>query len=291
MSTGLFRIPRGIAKHRYASGKIGGYFNSDPVDINVHPTDFLMKNKFLLSLSLILMTCSASATPFQSTTSAYVTFRQCIAGETACDSISPTQVSEVAGLPGDREAQTSQTDPAYGSSSGHAKLMTTPGAAELTGKISSLPGTRNGSTVFMLERYTNTSESTQSLTFSGQLTFEKMVPAGNAEGQAERGNRSLAFAELAVFTLNVEFLDLGSSAMDNMNFIHADLPADMQETSMGSAQESVDKNKSVAGSKVLSVNVDLDPGKSIWLLALLQNIGANAAEVNSEMVTRMTIGE
>jgi hypothetical protein len=250
-----------------------------------------MKNKFLLGLSLILIAGSVSATPFQSTTNAYVTFRQCIAGETACDSISPTQVSEVAGLPGDREAQTSQTDPAYGSASGHAKLKSAPGAAVVTGNISSLPGSRNGATVFMLQRYTNTSESTQSLTFSGQMTFEKTVPAGNTGFQVDSGSRSLAFAELEIFTLNVEFLDVGSSAMDNMSFLHDELPANLQYSSIGYAQESEDKNMTAAGSKALSVNVVLDPGKSIWMLALLQNLGANGAKVNSEMVTQMTIGQ
>jgi len=217
-----------------------------------------------------------------------LTFRQCIKGETACDSIGPTQVRKFAGLPGDREAQARQQDPAYGESEGSAKLTGAPGGSEMTASISSLQGTRNGGNTFMVQRYTNMGELAESLTFSGTLTYDQTIPAENAAFTSGKGVDSTANAELEIFTLSVDAIDVGTTAADNNNF---ELPDDIVDKSLNSAKASGDENLTGSGSRMLSATIILEPGDSIWLFALLQSLGANGAQVNASLTTVTTINQ
>jgi len=247
-----------------------------------------MKKSFLAILTFVLLSGPVAAKTIQSSTGVQLTFRQCVKGETVCDSIGPMQVRKFAGLPGDREAQARQQDPAYGESKGSVKLTGAPGASELRASISSLPGTRNGSNTFMVQRYTNMGELAESLTFSGTLTYDQTIPAENATFPSDKGVDSIAVAELEIFTINIDAIDVGTTAADNNNF---ELPDDIVYKSLNNASASGDDNLTGAGSRMLSTTVNLEPGDSIWLFAILQSLGANGAQVNASLSTVMSINK
>lgn len=245
-----------------------------------------MKNYLLAILTLALLSGAAVAKTIQSTTGVQLTFRQCIKGETACDSLSRVQARKFAGLPGDQEARARQQDSAYGVSEGSAKLTGAPGGSEMTASISSLPGTRNGGNTFMVQRYTNTGEQAESLTFSGTLNYDQTVPAENAAFPTDKGVDSTAVAELEIFTLNIDAIDPGTTAADNNNF---ELPDDVGYKSLKNASVMGGGNVTGTGTRMLSGTVKLEPGDSIWLFAILQSLGANGAQVNASLSTVITI--
>lgn len=250
-----------------------------------------MKNKLLAILSLALLAGPVVAEQIQSTTGAFVTFRQCIEGATACDSVSETKLSSFGGLPGDSEAQASQEDPAYGAANGRAKLTDSNGNAQLSAGISSLPGTRNGSNVFFIQRYTNTSMRTETFNLDANLTFDQTVPDGNSVFPDDSPANSGANAELEIFTLNVDALEAGTTARDNNYLILDGPPPGVIYESLGEAASMGNNDGSGEGSKALAVNVLIPPGESVWLLGTLQAIGANGATVNASLDTKTTIEE
>ncbi len=123
-----------------------------------------MNNKFLLILAVVLLAgpLAANADRVQSSTSVFLTFRHCVAGETVCDSIAPVEAGSYGGLPGEPAAITSHADPTYGEASGSAQLTGARGAAELSANATSLPATRNGAKSITLQRYTNESANARS---------------------------------------------------------------------------------------------------------------------------------
>ena len=138
-----------------------------------------MKLKLALIFFLVLLSGPAAAVQVQSTTSVLLTFRQCMEGETACDSISGIKFKSLGGLPGATDAQASHEDAEYGTANGNANLAG--GNTQMNASINSLPGARNGANVFILERYENSSEHAQKLTLDATLTFDQTVPAENAD--------------------------------------------------------------------------------------------------------------
>jgi len=251
-----------------------------------------MKLNSLFILSMALLTGHASAEQIQSTTGVNVTFRQCVEGVTACDSISETKRNSFGGLPGDREAQASQEDPAYGSSSGSAKLTGTKGNAQLSGSISVAPGARNGSTTFFLQRYTNTSKHAERLTLGATLTFDQTVPEENSVFTEDSSTRSSASAEMEIFTLSIDAIEAGTTVEDNNIFMFQEAPeADVIYESLGDAAAMGSENLTGAGSEVLSITVSIPPGESVWLFGLLQVLGANGAVMTASLETTATIEE
>ena len=79
-----------------------------------------MKYRFLaiFALGQLIAPLLANAELVRSSTSVLLTFRQCVSGETVCDSIGPMQTSLYDGLPGDVAAQASQDEPEFGASEG-----------------------------------------------------------------------------------------------------------------------------------------------------------------------------
>ena len=245
-----------------------------------------MNSKRLAILAMVLLTVplTASADRIQSTTSVHLTFRQCIAGATACDSIGPSQASKSAGLPGDLAAAASQADPAYGESVGSAKLTDAPAAAELNARVTSLPATRNGSNSIVLKRYTNEAVATQTLTVESTLTYEQVVPPENAGFPADAPSRSGAFAEFVIFTSDANSFEAGTTAEDNFAALMSEEDPDIGFAVLESARATPARNVSEAGTEVFSRTVTLNPGDSIWLMAILQSIAANGAAVDADLV-------
>jgi len=240
----------------------------------------------LTLLTLVLLSGTAAAKTVQSSTGVQLTFRQCIKGETACDSLGRMQTREFAGLPGDRQAQAQMEDPEYGESNGSVKLTHTPGGSEMTAIIRSKPGTRNGANTFTVKRYTNMSEVAESLTFSGTLTYDQTVPTENAAFPNDKGVDSTANAEMEIFTLNVDAIDLGTTAADNNMF---ELPDDIEYKSLKSISTKGGEIMTGSGTRILSGTVKLEPGDSIWMFVILQSLGANGAQVNASLSTVLTV--
>ncbi len=176
-----------------------------------------MNNKSLLILAVSLLTgpLAANADPVQSSTSVFLTFRHCVSGETVCDSIGPVEADSYGGLPGEPAASTSHADTTYGEASGSAQLTGAPGAAELSANSTSLSSTRNGANSIILQRYTNTSANTETLTFGASLTYNQTIPAENAGFPADSPARSGANAEIIIFSMDADFLEAGTTAEEN----------------------------------------------------------------------------
>ena len=248
-----------------------------------------MKNKFLamLAVGLLVGPLTANADLIQSTTSVQLTFRQCVSGATVCDSIGPVQTRTYGGLPGESAALTSQADPAYGESSGSAQLKGAPGAAEMSASVSSLPATRNGGNSFILQRYTNTGASAETLTFGGTLTYDQTVPAENAGFPADGGAHTGAVVELGIFTSNVDSLEAGTTAEENNAALMSDPDPGMEITELEFVSTGPVSNVTGTGTTELSTTVTVNPGDSIWLWVALQNFAANGAVANASFDTNL----
>ena len=253
--------------------------------------DIRMKNKFLVLLTLFLLTASvmANAELVQSTTGVYVSFRQCVEGVTLCDSITRTKLAKSAGIPGNSEAQASQEDPAYGVTSGNTKHTRAPGGAQIEASISALQGARNGSSGFVIEHYTNTSTGAESLTFSGKLTYDQTVPGANADFPAEGGSHSFAGAELEIFTLDVDALEAGTTVEENMAIFLDDPDQNVDYAMLKNVKSKGSENVTGSGTKTLSGTVVINPGDSVWMITILQSLGSNGAVVNASLETTTTI--
>lgn len=245
--------------------------------------------KFVVALILVLAAGNVAAEQVQSTTGAYVTFRQCIEGETACDSLSETKIKSFGGLPGDSEAQASQEDPVYGSSSGLAKLTDVRGSAEMSANANSRPGARNGGNVFFLQRYTNSSNYSEKLTLDATLTYDQTVPGENSAFTENGGAHSVANAELELFTLSIDTIEAGTTSEDNNMFLHSPPPPDVEYQLLDNTAAEGVNNVTGAGSAALAVSTVIPPGESIWLLGILQALGSNGAVVKAGLETTSVV--
>jgi hypothetical protein len=248
-----------------------------------------MKTKIAAILILVLFAGPLAAELIQSTTGVHATFRECVKGETACDSIGRTKANGFAGLPGNSESQTSLQSYEFGSSSGRVKLLESPGASEMTATMKSLPGARNGGNSFMMQRYTNTSATQETLTLNSTLTFDLTVPAENADFPAEGGAHSNASSEMEIFTLNIDAIEAGTTAIDNNQIMMGEEPPGMVYVSLEVSKVSAPENVTGSGSESASITASIAPGNSVWIFAILQSLGANGAEVEASLETSMTI--
>jgi len=250
-----------------------------------------MSNKLAAILVLALLSGPAWAERVQSTTSVLLTFRNCVPGQTVCDDLGPIQAKEYAGLPGDPEAEASMDDPAFGASRGSVKITGVPGSAKMNTLVNSVAGARNGSSSFLLHRYINSSGHVESLTFSGVLNYDQTVPPSNAEFPNTDATRSGAFAEMLILTMNVDAFEAGSTAEDNFEMVMGETPAGVEYKELESKVVSGPANTTGAKSQEISGTVVIDPGDSVWILGILQSLGANGASVNARLNIVITVQE
>ena len=239
-----------------------------------------------LIAAALLCASGANAIPVRSSTAAQMTFRDCIAGTTACDSISGALTRTFDGDPGDLSASASQTDAAFGSASGSVQLSGVIGAPILSAIVTSEAGKRNGSNVVALQRYTYTGTSATTRTFGGSLAYDQSVPLDNGRFPNPLATQSGVFATLKVFALAGDFFETGVTAQDNFLALSEEfLTASGLGTLLG-ADSFEDSLSTRPRSESLGVVVPLNPGDSVWVAVLLQAIGANGAEVHvSSFVT------
>lgn len=245
-------------------------------------------SKQLLSLAttaiLLCVAVPANATLVDSSTTVFLTFRDCVAGTTACDSITPTTNNSYNGLPGDSSASGTLSD-ANRSVSGSAALLGG-GASHLEGHSDSSTGTRDGANAASLQRYTHTGATSAMLNFTGYFNYEQTVPAGNALFPPTGGGRSLATAFLNVFTLTAALFEAGTTEQDNFQALFIGAPSMAGYSSLGSDMFT-GPDVTASGMATLSVSVNLNPGDTIWLYSEMQALAANDATVWASLDTAL----
>lgn len=247
-----------------------------------------MKNKFLPILGVCLLAgpLVAGAELVESTTGVMLTFRPCISGATVCDSIGPSQLSRYGGLPGNLSATARHVESKYGEASGTATLTGPPGAAQMSASSASLPATRNGANSVMFQRYTNISAHGQTLTFSATLNYDQMVPAANADFPANGHARSGTYAEIIIFSIDTDALEAGTTAEENFSLLMEGPDPSITSRELGSAGTEPSSNVTETGTKTISSTATVEPGDSVWLLAILQSLAANGAKVSATLDTK-----
>ena len=149
-----------------------------------------------------------------------------------------------------------------------------------------MSATRNGSSSVILQRYTNTGESPETLTFGATLTYEQTVPAENAAFPDGDRTRSGASAEMVIFTMDAESIEVGASADElNSALSFEQEPADLKDLDDTHSMPSL--NATGEGTETLSVTAIVEPGDSVWLWAILQGVVVNGAEVKASVTTSL----
>jgi hypothetical protein len=206
-------------------------------------------------------------------TSEFVTFRDCVAGVTACDSVSHIVFGQFGGSPGAFSSAANVTYAGYGSAAGSVSFSGTIGAPVLHANASSLAGKRTNTNSVALQSYTYTGTEATTRTFGGTLTYNQ-VETGPYPDNAG------VFASIDAFTLTSATIDAGSTPDSNFDTLFgADFSAygyaDIASNSF------IDTGTNPAGSGTLGVTVTLTPGETIWLRVLLQTPAANGSFVDA----------
>ena len=228
----------------------------------------------------------AQAATIESSTSVYLTLRECVAGESPCDSVTPQVSTIIEGLPGNTESNAAHQDPSYGKVKGGAKLTGDAGGSEHNSHTVSLPGTRNGSNTVTLQKYTNDGSIAQDLVYAGTLTYEQTVPEDNAGISKESGGQTTANAMLFAFRLDVDAIEAGTTAEDNYKILTDGPEEEAAFTDLGQ-DEGSSAHESGTGTIDVSISLTVKPGESVWFWAMTQALAANGGEVSSSFVTRL----
>ena len=206
-------------------------------------------------------------------TAEYVTFRDCVAGTTACDDVSPIVAGQYGGNPGAYSSAANETYAGYGAAAGSVSFSGVIGAPVLHADASSLAGKRTNTNSVALQSYTYTGSETTTRTFGGTLTYNQ-VETGPYPDNAG------VYATIDAFTLTAAAIDAGTSAADNFNTL---FNADYSAYGYADIASSVyaDTGTNPAGSGTLGVTVTLTPGETIWVQVLLQTPAANGSMVDA----------
>jgi len=231
-----------------------------------------------MALSLLLVSMAAHAVTIESSTGVYLTFRDCIAGETVCDEISAPTAVIVEGLPGNQHSKAEHVVASKGKAAGEVKLTDT--SSEHSASTAAEPGSRNGSNTSTVQKFTNSSDGPVTLTVSGTLNFQLQVPEENAG--LEKLGQSSASAEFGILQMNLESFEAGTTAEDNMRIL-MDGPEGAEFKDLGSTQIQPTTNVSQSGTNSESLSATIGPGESAWIWTIMQALVANGAEVSASL--------
>lgn len=233
-----------------------------------------MKNTSRWLASMLLAgPLTAQAVSIDYGTAEFVTARNCIAGVTACDVLSPIQQSQYGGNPGDSLSTASAVFPGFGSASGTVSLSGTIGAPVLHASASSLPGERTNTNSIALQRYTYTGSTATTRTFGGTLSYAQTITG------AYPGDSPGVFAEIDIFTLPTAFIDVGSTSESNFNTL-SDVTVLPGYSSLGLGTYG-DAETNPAGSADFGVTVTLNPGDSVFTWVYLYTPAPNGSFVDA----------
>ena len=234
-----------------------------------------MNRLFARSASALLLAAPllTHAVEINAGTSEYVTFRDCVAGVTACDDVSRIVFGQFGGSPGAFSSAANVTYAGYGSAAGSVSFSGTIGAPILHANASSLAGKRTNTNSLALQSYTYTGAGTTTRTFGGTLTYSQMETGPFPDNAG-------VLASIDAFTLTSPTIDAGSTPDSNFfTLFNRDFSAygyaDVASDSF------IDTGTNPAGSGTLGVTVTLTPGETIWLLVLLQTPAADGSFVDA----------
>ena len=211
-------------------------------------------------------------------TSEYITFRDCVAGVTACDSISPIVAGQYGGNPGAFSSAATQNHAGYGSASGSVSFSGVIGAPVLHASASSDPGKRANTNSVALQSYTYTGSTPTTRTFGGTLTYDQSLTGVYPDTGATGVN-----AVIDAFTLTAASIDAGVDAASNFDALFDEpFATDPSYGYVDLAQNSfLDDTTNPGGSANLSVTLNLTPGETVWLYVLLQTPAVNGSVVDA----------
>jgi PEP-CTERM motif len=246
--------------------------------------------KGLIAIAAVATSMAAHAGLILSGTSTYATARDCVAGVSGCDSVSPIVYSTAGGLPGATTSSVTQLPPGYGQSTASATLSGVIGAPVLYASATSTAGTREGASAYGLQSYTYVGTSPITDTFGGSVTYSQTI---NGSYPLDYGLGTVASIE--VFTLGGALFDAGVTVQDNADALGAAAndnsslygPPQPVYTLLGSSVYD-DPSTNVAGTGSTSVTVTLDPGETIWVLAGVQAFASNGSSVDPNFTTQWT---
>lgn len=238
---------------------------------------------------LLALPATGVAESVQSTTGVHLSFRDCVPGETACDSISRAIANGYGGLPGDTRAQVDMILPDHGDGSGLVEIDLERGMFNMRAAVNTLAGTRNGSNNYLAFRYTNESGQAQMLEIRGELNFSQQVPADNAPLNPDHPSGTVALAYVGVMDLDIEAVEAGTTARDNLAFLQAEPPDGVWQNPIADALAKSPVSFNGNGNAKLSTSASLAPGGTVWIWSLLQCIAAKGAAVTANFDAVMTV--
>jgi hypothetical protein len=211
-------------------------------------------------------------------TSEYITFRDCIAGATACDSISPIVSGQFGGNPGAYASAASQTHAGYGSASGSVSFSGVIGAPVLHASASSDAGKRANTNSVALQSYTYTGSAPTTRTFGGSLTYSQSL-TGTYPDVGATG----VYATIDAFTLATPTIEAGSDPVSNFYALFGEpWTGDPSLGYVDLAQNTFSDDTTHAGATGdLGVTLTLTPGETVWLYVLLQTPAVNGSVIDA----------
>ena len=220
----------------------------------------------------------AHAVSITAGTSEYVTYRDCIPGATACDSISPIVASQYGGAPGAYSSASTQNVAGYGSASGSVSFSGVIGAPVLHASASSEAGKRANTNSVAVQSYTYTGAAPATRTFGGTLTYDQSL-TGVYPDPAGTG----VYAVIDAFTLTAAAIDAGTDAASNFEALFGEnFATDPAYGYVELGQNVFSDNASRSGGSAnLGVTVTLTPGETIWLYVLLQTPAVNGSVIDA----------
>ncbi len=237
-------------------------------------------NRLLARAPLVLLLAAPLATHavgITAGTSEYITFRDCIPGATACDSISPIVTGAFGGNPGAYSSAATDTVAGYGTASGSVSFSGVIGAPVLHANASSLAGKRVNTNSVAVQSYTYTGAEATTRTFGGSLTYSQSISGSFG------GNTPGVYAMIDAFTLTAATIDAGTTMDSNFYALFGE--NFNTDPSVGYADVAsntyTDSSSTASGSGSLTVTVPLTPGETIWLYVLLQTPAIDGSVVDA----------
>lgn len=236
----------------------------------------------IIGLVSLALPSLVNAIPVQASTAILVTARDCVAGPIgACFDLGPTLVSDYRGRPGGLTATTSEVLSGLGTARSHAGLSGSIGAPRIGTFAAGEVDHRVNTNSFALQRYTYVGDTATTREFSGTLTYSLEIPDPN-NAQYDIAVASGVHATLIAFTTSAESAEAGSTAESNFRNLLAFAFGAAPDYVQLATDLFTDLSASVfEGISSLSIDVELNPGDSMWIFALLQTPAANGSTVDS----------
>jgi hypothetical protein len=191
-------------------------------------------------------------------------------------------------LPGSQDSQGRVENPDYGAAEGSARLTGEPWGAVLTGSAQSSAGKRNASSATALQRYSNDTDQTQTVTLNAVLVSRQTVPEENAAFPEQSGAHTRSPAELLLFRISDEMFEAGESAEENWQALMDGTPAGFQPLAE-TRNTHLSPTTTHEGQEIFTLCTQVEPGEQVWFFGILQTLSANGSEVEAELTTRLDL--